>query len=82
MPSIIETGAYEHSFMGVSGGTLSPICAEELGVPTTLRGAVIAQVLARTPASQAGLHGGDMPIDTLYPSICPESVGRRHHRGD
>ena len=75
VPSIIETGKYEHSFMGVSGGTLSPICAEALGVPTTLRGAVIAQVLARTPASQAGLHGGDLPIDTLYPSICPESVG-------
>ena len=75
VPSIIETGTFEHSYMGVSGGTLSPICAEALGVPTTLRGAVIAQVLSHTPASRAGLHGGDEPIDTLYPSICPESAG-------
>lgn len=75
VPSIIETGEYRHSYMGVSGGTLSPICAEELGVSKTLRGAVIGQVISGTPASRAGLRGGDEPIDTIYPSICPQSAG-------
>jgi serine protease Do len=75
VPSLIETGKYEHSYMGVSGGTLSPICAEALGVPKTLRGAVISQVLSRSPASRAGLRGGDEPINTVYPSICPTNAG-------
>ena len=75
VPSIIDTGSYLHSYLGVSGGTLSPICADELGVPKTLRGAVISQVLSRTPASRAGLRGGDKSINSVYPSICPDATG-------
>ncbi len=75
VPSIIESGRYLHSYMGVSGGTLSPLCADELGVSKNLRGAVINQVLSGTPASRAGLRGGDDPVDTVYPSICPEAAG-------
>jgi 2-alkenal reductase len=74
-PAIIANGKFEHSYMGVSGGTFSPICAEALGVPKTLHGAVISDVLSRTPASRAGLRGGDRVITTRYPSICPQMAG-------
>jgi S1-C subfamily serine protease len=75
VPAIIDNGEYIHSYMGISGGTLSPVCAEELDVPKTLRGAVVNQVLSRTPASRAGLRGGDNPINSMYPSICPDGAG-------
>ncbi len=75
VPALIERGYYEHSYIGVSGGTLSPLCAEDLGVSKELRGAVIAEVLPNTPASRAGLRGGSEPSGTHYPSICPDRRG-------
>jgi 2-alkenal reductase len=75
VPALIGDGRYEHSYMGVSGGTISPVCADELDLPKELRGAVISEVLPDTPASHAGLHGGEEPSGTHYPSICPSQVG-------
>ena len=66
---------YEHSYMGVSGSTFSPLCAEDLGLSKTLRGALVGRVLSNTPAARAGLHGGDQPSGTRYPGICPEQAG-------
>ncbi len=54
-PALISSGKYTHSFMGISGGTLSPLCAEALGVPKTLRGALVLDVRPGTPADKAGL---------------------------
>jgi 2-alkenal reductase len=75
VPAIIANGVYQHSYMGVSGGTLSPVCAEDLGVPHELRGAIVNQVLPNSPAEDAGLRAGDRPSETHYPSICPEQAG-------
>jgi len=75
VPALIANGAYEHSYMGVSGGTLSPICAEDLGVPPELRGAVVNQVLPGSPAARAGLRGGNGDSGTRYLSICPTQRG-------
>jgi S1-C subfamily serine protease len=75
VPAIITDGEYQHSYMGVSGGTLSPVCAEELGVPHELRGAIVNQVLPDSPAADAGLQAGDELSETHYPSICPEQRG-------
>jgi 2-alkenal reductase len=75
IPAIITDGEYHHSYMGVSGGTLSPICADELGVPHELRGAIINQILPNSPAEDAGLRAGDEPTHTHYPSICPLEKG-------
>ncbi len=75
VPAIITNGKYQHSYMGVSGGTLSPVCAEELGVPHELRGAIVNQVLPNSPAAEADLHAGDESSNTHYPSICPETRG-------
>lgn len=75
VPALITNGEYRHSYMGVSGGTLSPICAEELGVPHELRGAIVNAVLPNSPAARAGLVAGDEPTNTHYPSICPDNRG-------
>ena len=75
VPALIESGEYRHSYMGVSGGTLSPLCAEELGVPKDLRGAIIIDVLPGTPADRAGLQGGTDETRTRYLGICPNERG-------
>jgi 2-alkenal reductase len=75
VPALIETGVFAHSFMGVSGGTFSPVCAAELGLPKELRGALVLEVLENTPAEQAGLRGGEEEINSRYPGICPEVTG-------
>lgn len=75
VPALIETGVYQHSYMGVSGGTLSPLCADELGLPKELRGAIIGQVISGTPADRAGLQGGTRETHTRYPGICPSQRG-------
>ena len=75
VPALINDGDYQHSYMGVSGGTLSPVCAEDLEVPHELRGAIVNQVLSGSPADRAGLHDGDAASGTHYPGICPIQKG-------
>lgn len=75
VPALISEGRYEHSYLGVRGATLSPICAEDLGLEKTLRGAYISEVLRRTPASRAGLRGGSEEISSQYGRICPQNKG-------
>lgn len=75
VPALINDGDYQHSYMGVSGGTLSPVCAEDLEVPHELRGAIVNQVLSGSPADRAGLHDGDAASGTHYPGICPTQKG-------
>ena len=75
VPALIDEGSYAHPYMGVSGLTFSPICAEEQGLPATLRGAVVSRVLLNTPAQRAGLQAGNVQIDSEYFDICPDTVG-------
>jgi len=75
VPALIATGEYHHSYMGVSGGTFSPLCADELGAPSDLRGAVVNQVLPNSPAADAGLRAGTQESKTHYPTICPAEKG-------
>jgi 2-alkenal reductase len=75
IPALITDGEYLHSYMGVVGGTLSPVCADDLAVPHELRGAIVNQVLPNSPAAEAGLRPGSRASGTHYPSICPEQAG-------
>jgi 2-alkenal reductase len=72
---LIADGKYQHSYLGVSGETVSPICADDLGLPKTVRGAYLARILANTPAEKAALHAGEEPSNTKYLRICPETRG-------
>ncbi len=75
VPALIAAGKYEHSYIGISGSTFSPLCADDLSLPKTMRGALVDSVLPNTPASAAGLHGGGRASGTHYPSICPDKAG-------
>ena len=75
VPSLIEKGRYDHSYMGVSGVTFSPICASELDVAPSTRGVVVSEVLRGGPADRAGLQGATRRIDTRYPGVCPAGAG-------
>lgn len=75
VPALIAEGVYEHSYLGVSGATLSPLCADDLGLPKALRGAYLADVLPGTPAARADLRAGEEPSNTKYLRVCPRNRG-------
>ena len=75
VPGLIENGRYNHSYMGISGVTFSPICGEEQGIDTAQRGVIVDRILGGTPAARAGLRGSTRPISTEYASVCPDSAG-------
>ena len=75
VPALITDGKYQHSYMGVRGETVSPICAEDLQIEKSLRGAYISEVIRGTPAAKAGLRGGNQASGIKYLSICPENTG-------
>lgn len=75
VPDLIANGAYSHPYMGISALTFSPICAGEQRLSPSLRGAVVATVLEDTPAEQAGIRAGTIPVDSEYFDICPQARG-------
>ncbi len=75
VPALIETGRYQHSYLGVRGATLSPLCADDLGLAKGQRGAYVTDVIRNTPAARAGLRGGSDPSPSKYTQICPGNVG-------
>jgi S1-C subfamily serine protease len=56
VPALIETGAYADPWLGIEGTSLSPILAEELGLPVT-EGVLVQNVVQGGPAAVGGLRG-------------------------
>ncbi|HDS46392.1 MAG TPA: PDZ domain-containing protein [Methanomicrobia archaeon] len=54
---LIETGTYQHPWIGVSAANLDPVIAAELGLEIT-KGTIIVAVVEGGPAEAAGLKGG------------------------
>ena len=75
VPMLIAEGSYEHSYIGISGNTFSPICAEGLGLDPAIRGAYVNSVLPGTPAARGGLRGGSQEIANGTMGICPTVAG-------
>lgn len=75
VPSLIEKGYYDHSYMGISGMTFSPICGDEQGLDKDRRGVLVNEVMRGTPAARAGLRGADRAIRTAFPGVCPSGTG-------
>ena len=59
VPVLIEKGAYEHSWLGISAGTLVPDVAEAMKLAKDTRGVLVSEVVADGPAALAGLKGSD-----------------------
>jgi S1-C subfamily serine protease len=59
VPELIKSGKYEHSWLGISGGSLIPDLATAMSLKSDQRGALVNQVTAGSPAEKAGLRGSE-----------------------
>ena len=57
VPTIIRTGTYNHPWLGIAGGAISPDMAQNAGLPRNYKGVVVGSVQPNSPADKAGLQG-------------------------
>ncbi|GIK43926.1 MAG: 2-alkenal reductase [Chloroflexota bacterium] len=57
VPSLIETGKYEHAWIGFQGTSVTPEIAEEMKLPQA-SGALVGTIISGSPADKAGLRSG------------------------
>jgi serine protease Do len=62
VPGLIKGGSYEHSYLGISGGTLTPDMANAMNLPENQHGALVASVVPGGPADKAGVRGSDQSV--------------------
>jgi S1-C subfamily serine protease len=56
IPELIAHGNYNHPFLGISGSSITPDIAKELGL-NEAKGVVVASVTYGSPADSAGIKG-------------------------
>src|SRR5215469_16815631 len=57
VPTIIQTGTYNHPWLGIAGRAITPDIAESAGLPLNYKGVIVSSVQSSSPAEKAGLHG-------------------------
>ena len=57
VPALIQTGHFDHAYLGISGTTLTPDLAKAMGLQSTQRGALVIDVTPNGPADKAGVQG-------------------------
>jgi serine protease Do len=62
VPSLIESGSYQHPWIGISGRPLTAELAEAMGLGVSQRGALVIEVLPESPALKAGLRGSAQSV--------------------
>lgn len=62
VPALIKTGRYDHPYLGIMGGTLTPDVAQAMGLNATQRGAIVASVTPSGPAAKAGVQGSSKNV--------------------
>ena len=62
VPTLIEKGSYQWSWLGVVGSNLHPAVGEEMNLNVE-RGAYITEVIAGGPADRAGLRGSTQAVN-------------------
>lgn len=60
IPALIETGKFNHPWVGISGRDMSPGLASALELDEP-RGILVVEVVPGGPAEKAGIRGGDNP---------------------
>ncbi len=59
VPALIETGQYQHPYIGISGTTLLPEVVNAMNLPEGQLGALVISVTSNGPADKAGIKGSD-----------------------
>jgi S1-C subfamily serine protease len=59
VPELIKSGKYDHSWLGISGGSLIPDLATAMNLKSDQRGALVNQVTSGSPAEKVGLRGSE-----------------------
>ena len=59
VPSLIEKGKYEYSWLGISGQPIAPDVAQLMELPEGTQGALVIVVNEDSPADESGLVGSD-----------------------
>ena len=62
VPALIDTGHYDHPWIGISGTSLVPELATAMDLPADQRGALVIGVVPNSPADQAGLRGSTQQV--------------------
>ncbi len=57
VPTIIQTGAYNHPWLGIAGGAVTPDIAQSAGLPRNGKGVIVGSVQSGSPAEKAGIQG-------------------------
>jgi serine protease Do len=55
--SLLQTGQYQHPWIGISGTTLTYDLAQAMGMDPQQKGALVVDVASNGPAAKAGLQG-------------------------
>ena len=58
-PQLIGSGSVAHPWLGISGGSLTPNGADQLGLSAGTSGVIVSTVSPGGPAATAGLRGGN-----------------------
>jgi serine protease Do len=59
VPALIKDGKYVHSWLGISGTSLTPDLAKAMGLDISQRGALVEEVLPNSPAEKARLQASN-----------------------
>ena len=57
LPTLIKTGTFDHPWLGIAGGAISPDIAQSADLPRNYKGVVVGSVQAGSPAAKAELQG-------------------------
>ena len=62
VPALIETGRYEHTWLGISGASLTSDLAQAMNLDADQQGALIVAIVPGGPADQAELRGSSQEL--------------------
>jgi serine protease Do len=69
VPVLIQSGHYDHPYLGISGTTLTPDLAKAMNLSANQKGALVEQVTANSPAAKAGLIGSTRQVQILGQAV-------------
>jgi S1-C subfamily serine protease len=69
VPRLIQTGTYNHPWLGIAGGAITPDIAQTAGLSRNYKGVVVGSVQAGSPAQKTGLQGVSQEQPSSTPHI-------------